>query len=86
MSTYINYVLEINPRSGVRVGEDLFPICRLPFYLIVIMLSLAEVFQSQEVTLITCFSQCLCYWYYIQEVVSCHIAFKATYHFLLYLV
>ena len=64
------------------VSEDLFPFCRLSFCLVDHVLCFTEAFQFQEVPFINCFSQCLCCWGYIWEVVSCANAFKCPFHFL----
>ena len=54
---------------GCGVNEDLFPFCRLSFCLVDHVLCFTDAFQFQEVPFVNCFSQCLCYWGYIYEVV-----------------
>ena len=45
-------------------------------------LCLTEASQFLEVPFINCWSQCLCYWCYVQEAVSFNNLFKDTSHFL----
>ena len=42
-----------------------------------VVLYLTKTSWFQQVWLIYCCSQCLCYWYYIQKVVSCSNVFKS---------
>ena len=63
---YFVYFVD-QPSVWCRVGEDLFPFCRLSFCLVDCVICFTEAFLFQEVPFFNCFSQCLCYWGYIKK-------------------
>ena len=77
----ISWVLYIFWSIRCRVGEDLFPFCRLPLFAFHGVLCLTEAFQFHKVPFINCWSLCLSFWCSVQEVVSCGSEFKTIPHY-----